>query len=77
MKYISIILMSLFLVGNAYSQLLSSTVFREGKVILQDTKLGLGALIEYKDQLFYCFASVQAVECYMPFNKGVEAKQVD
>ena len=74
MKYISIILMSLFLVGNAYSQLLSSTVYREGKVI---TNLGLSALIEYKDEVFICFADIKQIECYIPFNKAVEAKQVD
>ena len=66
--------MSLFLVGNAYSQLLSSTVYREGRLILQDS---LGALFEYKDEVFYCFGTVQALECYIPFNKPVQAKQVD
>ena len=68
MKYISIILMSLFLVGNAYS-INSSTVWKKGRIIMQSTAGDLSrieALIEYKDMLYHCNSFQAELRCYQP-----------
>ena len=65
MKYISIIIMSLFLVGNAYS-INSSTIWKKGKIILQSNTQDIVALIEYKDVLYYCWANTSHLTCYEP-----------
>ena len=76
MKYIAIFLVSLFLAGNAYA-ISSATIWKNGKIILQDTggeRLPT-ALIEYKDTLYHCWFSVQALTCYLP--KDTEVLMID
>ena len=48
MKYISIILISLFLIG-AYYSINSSTMWKKGKIILQSNTQDIVALTEYND----------------------------
>ena len=63
MKYISIIIMSLFLVGNAYSKS-ASTIWKKVRVIVQgNNPRGVSALIEHRGELYYCFANTEVLRC--------------
>ena len=71
MKYIIILLTSLFLLNTASAkEITSKTIWQKGEVILQENtgsdRGSINALIAYKDKLYVCWATIQSLVCYLP-----------
>ena len=77
MRYLIILLTSLFLVSNASAiEITSKTIWQKGEVILQENIGGdrgsIGALIAYKDKLYVCWATIQSLVCYLPKDTRIQ-----
>jgi hypothetical protein len=76
MKYIIILLTSLFLVSSASAkEITAKTIWQKGEVILQEDggdRANIGALIDYKDELYVCWVTIESLVCYLPKDTRIE-----